>query len=388
MTDKATLSLSYSLYLDVLRFTAALAVYLNHIAKFPFVPPVAQGTALSPLELYGAPAVTVFFVLSGYVIAYVVATRERDARTFTISRLSRLYSVVIPALAVTLVLDRWGASIDPVLYASRAVSPEPMTATGYVASFFLVNEFQAFGFHGIGPGSNGPWWSLSFEAAYYLVAGVALFARRSVAIIAGLIILALVGRTIVALLPLWALGYFLFRWREPLARALPRPRLCWILSIGAILAIPWLLPSSPDMNFGVHFPWARAELNRNLAQDYAVAIAVAVHLVAADKMLAGVTRAPARAVPVIRFLGATTFPLYALHRPAMFLLAAISPWPAASVAGIVFVTVAVAVGVAFATPLCEWLKVVLRDGLSRAWPPRSVTVDDSAGTQAQPAPPP
>jgi len=352
------------------------------------VPPAARGAPLSPLELYGAPAVTVFFVLSGYVIAYVVATRERDARTFTISRISRLYSVVVPALAVTLMLDLWGASINPVLYASRIVSPEPITATGYVASFFLVNEFQAFGFHGIGPGSNGPWWSLSFEAAYYLLAGVALFARRGIAIIAGLIILAIVGRTIIALLPLWALGYFLFRWRETLASALPHPRLCWVLSIGAILAIPWLLRSSPDMNFGVHFPWARQELNRNLAQDYAIAVAIAVHLVAADKMLAGVTWSPARAVPVIRFLGATTFPLYALHRPAMFFLAAISPWPAASVAGIAFVTVAIAIGVALATPLCDWLKVVLRDGLSRVWRPRSLAVVAPTRTQAQPSPPP
>lgn len=388
MTDKAELPLSYSLYLDILRFTAALAVYLSHIAVFPFVEPVASGAARSPLALYGTPAVTVFFVLSGYVIAYVVATRERDARTFAISRISRLYSVVIPALAVTLLLDRWGASIDPVLYARGFVAAEPVTTTGYVASFFLLNEFQAFGFHGIMPGSNGPWWSLSFEAAYYLLAGVAVFARRWVAVIAGLIIFAIVGRTIVALLPLWALGYFLFRWRETLVRALPLPQLCWILSTGAFLAIPWLVRSSPDMNFGVHFPWGLRELNRNLAQDYALAFAVAVHLVAADKLLAGATWSPSRSIPVIRFLGATTFPLYAMHRPAMIFLLAVSPWPAASVESIAFVTVAIAVGVAFATPLCDGLKVVLRDRLARAWPPRSVAVGAPAGTQAQPSPPP
>ncbi|MEO5938893.1 MAG: acyltransferase family protein [Sphingomonas sp.] len=378
MASKDQLPAAFSLYLDVLRFTAAVAVYVNHIAKYPFVPAVARGAPLSLYEQYGAPAVTVFFVLSGYVIAYVVATRERDARSYAISRLSRLYSVVIPALLLTLLLDSWGQWLDPALYAEHIVSPKPMTAGGYAASSFLINEFQAFGFHGIGPGSNGPWWSLSFEAAYYLVAGMIMFARPRVAIILALVVFAVAGRTIVALAPLWALGFFLYRWRDALAHALPLPLIFWLASIVAIAVIPWLLPSSPAMNFGLHFPWARQELNRNLAQDYAVAIAVAVHLVAAHKLFGGAIGTAPRAVAVVRFLGAMTFPLYAMHRPAMFFLAAISPWPQQSAATIIGTTLAIGLGVGLVTPLCDRLKRWLRDMLGTIWPTKEVPLPQTA----------
>ncbi len=365
MTDKADIPPSYSLYLDVLRFVAAVAVYLNHITMDPFI---AEGAPVSALGLYGAAAVTVFFVLSGYVIAYVVATRENNLRSYTISRLSRLYSVVAPAIALTLLLDYWGSAIDPALYATRVVSPEPMTPLGYVSSFFLINEFQIFGFHGVGPGSNGPWWSLSFEAAYYLLAAVLLFMRPGLAIVLTLVLVAVFGRTIVAMAPLWGLGFLLFANRKVLARKLPLASVWWVLSVFAILLIPYWLPNTPDMNFGLQFPWARAELNRNLAQDYAVAVAVAVHLVASYKMLAGTSTAAPGTMAIIRFLGAMTFPLYAMHRPLTFFLAAINPWENASAYGIAFVTLSIAVFAALATPLCDGLKRLLREQLGRAWP--------------------
>ena len=43
----------------------------------------------------------VFFVLSGYVIAHVLATRERTLFEYFASRFSKLYSVVVPALILT-----------------------------------------------------------------------------------------------------------------------------------------------------------------------------------------------------------------------------------------------------------------------------------------------
>ena len=377
--DEKQVPLGYSLYLDVLRFAAAATVYFSHAGQYPFVPKGAAGAGMALLQPYGAAAVTIFFVLSGYVIAYVVATRERDLRSYAVSRISRLYSVVIPALVLTLVLDSWGSAIDPHLYAEHIVAPKPITASGYVASFFLVNEFQVFGFHGIGPGSNGPWWSLSFEAAYYLLAAIALFARpRALAIVAGLILLLACGRTIAALAPLWALGFVLYHRREALGRALPFPWLMWALSVAAIIALPQLIPKSPEMNFGVHFPWARQELNRNLAEDYAVAAAVALHLVAASRLFRDLKGIGPRTVSAIRFLGAMTFPLYAMHRPAMFFLAAINPWSNTSPVGIAVVTLVIAAGAMLVTPLCDALKTQMRRWLLHAWPARAADVARAA----------
>ena len=73
----------FSVYLDLVRFTAACLVYLWHANQRWLVEPVL------PMSGYGHSAVVVFFVLSGYVIAYITATKERDWATYAASRLSR-----------------------------------------------------------------------------------------------------------------------------------------------------------------------------------------------------------------------------------------------------------------------------------------------------------
>ena len=88
-----------SLYLDLVRFSAALAVFAVHLQ-------VHAGSRFSPfwrfhLNYISQTAITVFFVLSGYVIAHVLATREKTLLDYTASRFGRLYSVVLPALILT-----------------------------------------------------------------------------------------------------------------------------------------------------------------------------------------------------------------------------------------------------------------------------------------------
>jgi len=91
-----------SLYLDLVRFSAALMVFLVHLKVH------AKGT-FGPfwgfhLDYSSQTAVTVFFVLSGYVIAHVLATREGTPLEYCASRFARLYSVVVPALILTALL--------------------------------------------------------------------------------------------------------------------------------------------------------------------------------------------------------------------------------------------------------------------------------------------
>ena len=50
----------------------------------------------------------VFFVLSGFVIAYVSEQKEHTLREYSISRLARLWSVAVPALILTIALDQLG----------------------------------------------------------------------------------------------------------------------------------------------------------------------------------------------------------------------------------------------------------------------------------------
>ena len=85
-----------SLYLDAVRFAAALVVVFSHawLVLFPGY----------PLHWPGPAAVIVFFVLSGFVMAYVTDRRDRSQADYALDRLSRLWSVALPALGFGIVL--------------------------------------------------------------------------------------------------------------------------------------------------------------------------------------------------------------------------------------------------------------------------------------------
>ena len=77
---------SFSVYLDLVRFSAACLVYLWHSNMRLLVHDIL------PASSYGHSAVIVFFVLSGFVIAYVTDTKENNWVDYSASRLSRVSS--------------------------------------------------------------------------------------------------------------------------------------------------------------------------------------------------------------------------------------------------------------------------------------------------------
>ena len=96
----AALSLdrSFSIYLDLVRFLAALAVVAMHFAQLGIV----QAPWAPQLMLLGREAVVAFFVLSGFVIAYTTHERRPSAREYAVARCARLYSVALPILLLAL----------------------------------------------------------------------------------------------------------------------------------------------------------------------------------------------------------------------------------------------------------------------------------------------
>lgn len=347
---------SFSLHLHLLRLAAALAVFFEHLASYPFT----RDTVWPRLHAYGTIAVTIFFLLSGYVIAYVVSTRERTAKQYLVGRASRLYSVIPIALLLTFVFDTIGMMVNPAFYTIPKVLMKPESWAGYLSSAVFLNEFQVFRFDGISPGTNNPFWSLSFEGAYYLIAGLVLFSRRIIWVPASLLILALAGRTIIALLPIWVLGYGLYHARVRLALPAVASWFAFLASAGFVLALPDIARHLPSDNFGVRFPWGRGPYNRNLVQDYLTAVALSVHLIAARQVLASSVRIHATVKATLEWAGSLTFPLYCIHYPVICLLVAISPWPNTSGVHLAFVgltTGAVVIGV---TPVCEGVKGWLR----------------------------
>jgi peptidoglycan/LPS O-acetylase OafA/YrhL len=80
-----------SLYLDLLRVMAAVQVVVYHLGKID-----AAGVGQGLLNAWGHEAVVIFFVLSGFVISHAANTSDRTFARYASSRISRLYSVVLP----------------------------------------------------------------------------------------------------------------------------------------------------------------------------------------------------------------------------------------------------------------------------------------------------
>jgi peptidoglycan/LPS O-acetylase OafA/YrhL len=351
--------IAFSLYLDLVRFGAAMLVFLAHISLF------TKGTILWRLEPYGGIAVTIFFVLSGYVIAYVVATRENTAKQYFTNRIARLYSVVLIALLVTFVFDKIGMRLDLESYKIPLENAGYISESwqGYLSSLFFVNEFQVFGFNGIAPGSNAPFWSLSFEATYYLIAGLVLFScNRIVGIIAALLILILAGKTIAILLPTWLLGYTIYHVQDRLRLPVMVGCFLFFFSGIAILSSPhfsdmYLPKENP---FGIWFPYNWLAYNRHFLNDYNIAIIFAIHLISARSILPISLQIHIKIKTVIRWLGLLTFPLYCLHFPILCLFSVVSPWNNRSVENLMFVSLLTFLLVIMITPVCELLKRFFR----------------------------
>jgi peptidoglycan/LPS O-acetylase OafA/YrhL len=346
---------SFSVYLDLIRFTAAFAVFLHHLVAHPFT----QDLIWWRFGVYGRTAVIIFFVLSGYVISHVSAVKENTLRTYFASRVSRLYSVVLIAIPLTFLLDTIGMRINPEFYGIQKVLWEPATVEGYVSSFFFVNEYQIFGLDGVAPGTNAPYWSLSFEATYYCIAGLALFLSPIVSIPIVLFILLMAGKTIAALFPIWLAGFFLYRIRMPWFEKRSVALGAFLISALLIAASGAILKYLPQNNGGLFFPWGIKPFNSNLIEDYFIAFAFCIHLAAARSLLPNI-KAHLKAAKLIGWLGSLTFPLYLLHYPIICIAAAISPWGPASIMRPLFIGAITASIVIVATPLSDKLKLLIR----------------------------
>lgn len=157
--------------LDLARAVAALAVLAGHARAIWFVDFGETAVSSSALRVLSAAfyfftglghqAVMVFFVLSGFFIARSVGARHRRGqwqwRAYAIDRLSRLHIVLLPALLLTLALDRSGASLAPGLYDGSHPSAlvGTRTAIDHGIEAFIANNLYLQSIHAPTYGSTG-----------------------------------------------------------------------------------------------------------------------------------------------------------------------------------------------------------------------------------------
>lgn len=304
----------FSIYLDLVRFVAACVVYLYHSNQRLLVHDIL------PASNYGHSSVIVFFVLSGFVIAYITDTREKTLPTYAASRISRIYSVALPAVLLTVVLDAAGRQLYPALYLGY---PFDNFLVRGAASLLVLNEVW---FVSITSFSNVPYWSICYEMWYYVAFGLFMFLPRRAGLIALAALALLLGPKIVLLAPIWVLGVLLYRWRR--LQALPES-VAWLLVIGSCVGIVAFHQANLTDQATTVFKrligekWhAEFTFSKFFLSDYLLGILVFLNFAGMQKISSKLGTLLLAAERPIRFLAGYTLSLYLLHQPLFLFWAA------------------------------------------------------------------
>lgn len=303
---------STSLYLDLVRFLAALVVFLSHAGMRRWSDGFLwQFTAL------GSEAVVIFFVLSGFVIAYAAREREFSAETYVTNRMARIYSVAVPALILTISLDAIGSAVSPESYDLLAKVPVWWQCVNAV---LFTNQLW---FQDLGIGTNGPYWSMGYEVPYYIAFGLAAFAPRFWRVIGPAVVMLVAGPNIAALFPMWLLGVGSYRFCQKRPLGVLVGFIVWALSgIGLALIV---LPI--HIREGLFDPTLLFRDSQSLLHFYALAGLFAANIVGFEGASPLFAKIIERAASPIRWGGQRTFALYLFHLPLIHFVVSVAPWP-------------------------------------------------------------
>jgi lipopolysaccharide/colanic/teichoic acid biosynthesis glycosyltransferase/peptidoglycan/LPS O-acetylase OafA/YrhL len=226
--------------IDWLRGLAALQVAAAHLRSqvFPGLSTVTEPPlwyqGLSFFTGFAHQAVLVFFVLSGWLVGGVFLDRSDGVdrgpalRDYTIDRITRLWTVLLPAFLLMLALA-WAGAL-PISATGAAAAADARSAWSFTTLLGNLVGVQTL----IVPpfGENFPLWSLANETWYYVLfpllvlsvrAGGAWFRLACAAL--GMVLAAWLGAGITGYFLVWLLGVGASRLRIGLT---PRQRwLCW-----------------------------------------------------------------------------------------------------------------------------------------------------------------
>jgi peptidoglycan/LPS O-acetylase OafA/YrhL len=262
-------------------------------------------------------------------------------RSFAQRRLRRLYPPLLLALALTIVFDYVGGQLNPGFYGSLTLSPSPSAPLPSHSLPTLIGNLLLQASFAVPPfGTNGPLWSLAFEAGFYilypalLLASARLGATGMIVATAAISLVALVaipaatpppGESLAAYqaggTPVW-IGLLLMYW--------------FVWAMGALVAeayvgrirlrgLPWLAAAcgaglvvlivSPAQ-FNARLGWWRFY---DLAWGAGMAVLLAYLLLAMPLNLgAGIERC----ARVLARLGDVSYSLYVVHLPWLVVVSA------------------------------------------------------------------
>jgi peptidoglycan/LPS O-acetylase OafA/YrhL len=344
----------FSLYLDLARACAALAVVVAHFGYFR----IFDDAQIARIPDFGREAVIAFFVLSGFVIAYSAEHKNLKAQSYVTARAARLFSVVLPVLALSFIL---ATCVHDLLRLPVEDGYELRRPWLYVP-FHLAFLGDVWHFVERPPWLI-PYWSLDYEAWYYVLFGVFHFLPGRRRWLAAGAVLAFVGPRLWLLLPAWLSGVALYRWQSRLAFGPGIARAGWLLSVVLVGLWGWLDPE-PYLRGVAQGLWPFAGIRMGSADrvlaDYAVMVLVLLNFACARQ--AGFDGLLRLARP-IRFLAGHTFTLYLSHGIVIGLWQSVLPIERGAAYEIVAIGTAIAVTALALNPLTE----ALQRGLRRAF---------------------
>ncbi|MDB5105407.1 MAG: putative acyltransferase [Fibrobacteres bacterium] len=307
-----------SIYLDLIRVLAALFVFLDHTPSY-------TGGFLWRFSGIGHQCVMFFFVLSGFVIAYVTDTKEKEGSEYAINRMARIYSVALPGLILTIALFYLGKAIDPTAFANLDGKLRLPGQTIVLALTFLNQSWTPTIVF-----SNIPYWSLGFEVLYYFFFGLCVFTtgRRRLVLIAFAMLI--MGPSVCLDLPIWLMGVACYKAQARWRMKLPAGIGLFSLSIPLIATFMYS-PLRERIEHGANSlinPWILGNLYPpaiHFAPDYLLGLAVALNIFAFAQ-LCGSIAIPKLIGKGIQRLASYTFSLYLFHMPLISFASLIFPY--------------------------------------------------------------
>ena len=307
-----------SLYLELLRLLAATEVVLFHINGFALL-----GGHRAAWNAFGHEAVVVFFVLSGFVIAFAAQTREKTPKAYLISRLTRIYSVAVPCLLATLLFDRIGQALMPQLYEGLVTDGSALVRL-VLGSLFLNESWtlsaQMF--------SNTPYWSIAYEFWYYMIFAGLFYFRGWMRVMLTALACLVAGYKILLLFPIWALGWGVYGWSQS-------------HKVGPVLGLALFFQPAVVLFFDDSQGWTRQagewlagvmgqeawhnglNWSRYVLTDTLLGLSMAGHFVGAAALAPWLEKVLRPVATPVKWLTARSFTLYLLHQPAMLLAGAV-----------------------------------------------------------------
>lgn len=319
-----------SLYLDFLRVIAAFGVMLVHANLQWF-----SNTLFLRPEL-GHKLVMIFFVLSGYLIAFTVDKKNKGSKIYLTNRFSRLYSVVLPALIFTYLIDFFGQKINPVFYIDKISLDHQILR--FLLNFTYLQQAWTLCTK---PSSNTPFWSISYEFWYYIMFWVLCYLKGFNRYIGLVVVGLIVGIKILLLLPVWLLGAASYKLSTKIVINKKAVRVMFVVTMVAIIGLMFFR----DITFFEDkFPYGKPPLffSSQFLFDWFYGLIVALNIYSFS-VAEFVVEMPVFFNSTIKYLSSITFSIYLFHIPILYFVAATIPYNRSSYIQIVPILIGVTI---------------------------------------------